>query len=319
MRKILPYIIGFIIAFQSTLPPLEFDIQLINDPVKFVWAYLLIGVLAIYFIFSNANVYLKIIIPYLYINSFLSSGPHSSMVTVVWAVICAYFYLLCLQVEDWRPVFRIVRSILILEIFLLILKFYNKETLLNFGKGSTMCAGSVGNIMQLKSLMIILVAFGLQGIKKISKYLKYVYAGLFIFAVWYFFAFDVLAKFNYARGSVWIEAIKLTLNNNSIIGYGIGTFKWLFCVLGHGRFELEGNWTTAHNVFIEMFFEGGIIGLLPLIAGITHLLWRSHNTLRLGVILILFTLMFYFPVQQESTCIILFAFLAYSERRIKYG
>ena len=317
-KKIIPYLVGFIISLQAIIPPLELSINFTNSPMRFVWTFLFCGILAFYVIFTKANIFLKILIPYLFLNSFLSRIPHLSMSSFIWAVIGIYFYLLCLEIEDWKPIFRFAWCILILELFLFALQRFSKDTLLNFGQdvAKIACIGSVGNSMQFKSLIIILTAFLIQSIRPKK---KYVLAACFILipiTLYYYISHYAWQNFLYARWSVWMKSLELSFKH-PIFGNGIGTFKAIFPTLAHGHFEAEGMWTNPHNIFVEFLFETGMIGFLTITSYAVYMLSKIRKHLLLGGLLILYTLCLHFPFFQDSGSLLLMAFLAYSDKELK--
>ncbi len=316
MKKLIPLFIGFAVSILAIIPPLGFSVNFTNSPIRFVWTFLFCGILAFYFIFTRANIFLKILIPYLFLNSFLSSIPHVSMAAFIWIVIGAYFYLLCLHVKDWRPVFKIVGCILMLQLMLAGLKILNKETLLNFGKTATMCFGSVGNGMQFKSLIIVLIAFAMQGLNIQKKYIKAFILVSLISILGLFLTRSNIYYFTYARGAVWLETIRLSLRH-PFIGYGLGTYEAIFHVLAKGGFIIEGVWTNAHNDFLQFLFDAGFIGFIVLVAYIGQLLIKCRGILLLGFAMIMLTLCIHFPMQQNSTQLLIIAFFAYCEQRVK--
>lgn len=318
MKKILTYLIGSFIAIQAVTPPLKFSITFISDPVKFSWAFLGAGVLSFLFIFSKANIWLKIFIPYLYLNTFISAAPYVSMQTFLWLISGAYFYLLCLEVEDWTPIFNIISAVLMLQIFLLALQFLRIETLLNFNEKGIACFGSVGNPMQLKSLILISSAFVIQRFSINPKFMPFLYAILIVCAISYFlYKGSIWQNFLYARGPVWQETIKLWLKR-PFVGYGFGTFKALFHALSpplHAK--LEGVWTNAHNDSLQMLFDTGIAGFSLYAGYIISLIRKCRGVLLAGGLILLFTMTFYFPSYQNSTCMMMLAFLAFAEKTIR--
>lgn len=316
MKKFIPLIICFLIILLTIIPPLEFSINFTNSPIRFVWTFLFFGVLSFYFIFTKANIWFKILLPYLFLNSFLSRIPHLSMASFIWIAIGAYFYLLCLEIKDWNPIFKTLWCILALEISLLALKIFHKETLLNFGKMATNCFGSVGNQMQFKSLIIVLLAMLIQSIKPRRKYVIVAYGLCALFFARYIFNHTAWRYFFYARGAVWLETFKLSLKH-PIIGYGLGTYPAIFHALGRGGFEAEGLWDNAHNIFAQFLFEAGSIGFTLLVSYVVCLLSKCRGLLLLGGILIIYTLSVHFPLHQNSTQLLLFVFLAYCQQETK--
>ena len=316
MKKLIPFIIGFILAIQALTPPFEFSIQFTHSPVQFVWVFLFFGLLAICFIFTKAHRYLKFLIPYLFVNSFFSHTPHLSMTAFIWVVAGAYFYLLCLECENWQPVFKILCGLFVLEAFLFFLKAFNNDVLLNFGQETDACVGSVGNPMQFKALLILLLAFLIQDMKSFKKYIKWVYIIFVPFSICLMLSKNFWYHFVYSRVSVWIETIKLAWQH-PIIGWGLGTYKAIFNALVRGCFEAEGVWENAHNEPIEAFMEIGLIGIIPLILFAIYLLKGCRGLALLGSLMMMFTLCVYFPAHQPHTSLLLVAFVAYRERQIR--
>lgn len=337
MKKLIPFIIGAILTIQAITPPLEFSIHFTNSPIQFVWTFLFFGILALYFIFTKANIYLRILIPYLFINCFFSRAPHLSMTAFIWVMLGAYFYLLCLHNKDWQPVFKILCCVFVLEAFLFLLKSCHKEVLLNFGKEATSCFGSVGNNMQFKSLLIILLAFLLQNMKSLKKYIVWLYGAIGSFGIYCFLFRNVWKDFLYARGAVWRETFNLSMRH-PIIGWGIGTYKAVFPALARGKlesdrgkFEFEGVWENAHNELGEAFMEIGSIGIIPLLLYVLYLFEIKFKVSKgrikitrgcrglslLSSLMVMFTMCFYFPMHQPHTSLLLVAFAAYRERQIR--
>ena len=317
IRKLLSVIVGLIITFLVIIPPLELSINFTNSPIRFVWTFLFCGVLSFYFIFSKANIFLKVLVPYLFLNTFLSSIPHFSMAAFIYAIAGAYFYLLCLEIRDWKIVLRFLLSILMLESLLAALRILNRETLLNFGKSITDCWGSVGNGMQFKALIIILVAFTIQGLSLSRKYIIGLSVGLALICGIYFFSnTKIVSNFMYARGPVWYQTIEAA-GEHPVVGYGLGTFKVVFPALSEGWFTAEGRWENTHNDFLQVLFETGLVGFIVLLAYVIYLLIQCTGVVRIGILMIVFSMCFYFPMRQDSTCPLLIMFLSFCDYKIR--
>ena len=314
MRKFIPYIVSAIIAIQAFTPPFEMAVRLTNSPLQFVWIFLLCGFLSIYFIFTKANIFLKVLLPYLFINCFLSAAPWISYTSFVWVAVAAYFYLLCLEIEDWEPVFKTVICILLVEEILVILSAFSKDTLYNFGQTQIICIGSVGNMMQFKSLMLILAAIAIQRGRGLRKYLPLIYLSLILTAICYFFFHHVGPNFMYARGPVWFDALNLA-GKHPVIGWGLGAFKATFASLAHGAYDFEGSWTNAHSFPVQMFYEIGRTGYIILAAYAISLASKCRGMLLLGALLVGFTLLFHFPDREPSTALLIILFIALIERK----
>jgi len=238
------------------------------------------------------------------------------MTAFIWVIAGAYFYLLCLENKDWKPVFKILSCVFVLEAFLFLLQACHNDVLLNFGKKATNCVGSVGNPMQLKALMILLLAFLIQEAKSFRKYIIWMYAAIISFGIYRLLFTRTWEYFLYARGAVWLETLKLS-RQHPIIGWGLGTYKSIFHALAHGHFTIEGIWQNAHNEPIEALFEIGLIGIIPLILYAIYLLKGCRGMALIASILVMFVLCVYFPAHAPHTSLLLVAFVAYREQKIK--
>ena len=110
-----------------------------------------------------------------------------------------------------------------------------------------------------------------------------------IFLLFYFKYADKLTSADFkTRGGVWKYAIQstlkgniniehfgnnITIKTNSLYGYGLGKFLLYFPFVpqksNHFNFATE-KFNHAHNDYIEIFFELGIIGIISLIALLTN-------------------------------------------------
>ncbi|GAF82247.1 unnamed protein product, partial [marine sediment metagenome] len=125
--------------------------------------------------------------------------------------------------------------------------------------------------MQLKALLILLLAFLIQEAKSFKKYIVWMYAAIISFGIYRLLFTKTWYYFLYARGAVWLETFKLSLQH-PIIGWGLGTYKAIFNALVRGHFEAEGVWENAHNEPVEAFMEIGLIGIIPLTLFVLYLL-----------------------------------------------
>lgn len=314
LKKFIPYIVGAIIAIQAMTPPFEFGLRLIDDKLRFVWIFLVFGVLAFYFIFTKASIWLKILIPYVFINSFITQVPTFSMISAIWVILCAYFYLLCLEIDNWDTMVKIVSAVLCVEFLTVVLESFGKDTLLNFYQVPGQGAGTIANSMQLKAFIFIAMAFLIAvGKPKILKKNIWV-TGTFIFcwALGYLIVSHKIADYLYARGPVAVSAVALWCQH-PVIGWGVGTFKGIFPTLAHGHFSIEGQWTHAHNTFVEILFELGIIGYYLFIGYCLSLFTRAKGFLTFAMIIVGVVMSMTFPDRQTTVVPILILFTAYAD------
>lgn len=118
--------------------------------------------------------------------------------------------------------------------------------------------------------------------------IKYLIVGLFIVGVLFFrYGDDVsIADFG-TRGAVWNEAIKdvfkqrITIGSQEvkgslINGYGLGNFLNIFPYIeGQGKFNYSNEkFTHAHNDYIEVFSDLGLLGLLSILILLFNFVYR---------------------------------------------
>ncbi|MCP4622370.1 MAG: O-antigen ligase family protein [bacterium] len=88
------------------------------------------------------------------------------------------------------------------------------------------------------------------------------------------------------RATVWTDTL-IMLGDNSvrdwILGHGIGSFRYYFPA--YDTFKQGGkslSWNFPHNIFFQIIFENGLIGLAAIMVGVTLLLvglWRGYRLL----------------------------------------
>jgi len=88
------------------------------------------------------------------------------------------------------------------------------------------------------------------------------------------------------RITVWTDTLNL-LGHNSVkdwlLGHGIGSFRYYFP--DYNTFKVDGkivNWNFPHNVFFQIIFENGLIGLVTILGGMGLLMigiWRGYHQL----------------------------------------
>lgn len=273
------------------------------------------GFLGVFFIFTKVDIILKVLSVYLFFNCFTSKAPYLSFTAYFSVILCLYFYLLCLKLKDWDFVYKAVLSIFILNIIFIINQLLGRDTLFNFGQTVPVRFGAIGNLMQLKSFMIILLAFIIAygRFSIIKKYYRQAFALAVIFGIFYIAKHNAVHWFLYARGPVWLETVKLSFQH-PFIGYGIGTYKTMFPPLSNYICGSEGVWMAAHNTFLQMIWEIGYLGV-SLVAVFTgrlfYLIFKTKNNhLIVGGLLLLYTLSVHFPDRRINMILIIFLFLA---------
>ncbi len=88
------------------------------------------------------------------------------------------------------------------------------------------------------------------------------------------------------RVTVWTDTLNM-LGGNSVkdwlFGHGIGSFRYYFP--DYNTFKVDGkivDWNFPHNVFFQIIFENGLIGLVTILGGMAFLMigiWRGYHRL----------------------------------------
>jgi O-antigen ligase len=135
-----------------------------------------------------------------------------------------------------------------------------------------------------------------------------------------------------------VKAIKLT-QVCPVFGHGIGTFKVIFPYLQvvKDKFFPEGFWFTAHNDFVQLYFEAGILGILAIGIFIIYLVnifrfkdrrkylypVKDENATPASIyqidpkmvfaslIMLLTNMLVHFPTRMCQTVLIIIAFIAF--------
>jgi len=316
------YLVLIPLLLLALTPPQPFQVPMIANSFLWLWLVLISGFLGVFYIFTKADIILKILSVYLFISCFFSKAPAISFSAYFSVIACLYYYLLCLKLKDWSWVYKSILGVLFLNIIFMLAQFMRTDTVLNFAQVDPIRFGTIGNGMQLKSFIIVLSAF-IISYKKFSfikKYLKQIIVGAVIFCVFYLFWHKVIPAFLYARGPVWLYTLKLSLKE-PIFGYGIGTYKALFPALSHYSVAgTEGIWMTAHNCLAQIIFEAGYIGAGLVVAFFGKTFYRvikqRNLYLTIGMSLLTFTLMVHFPDRMIEAVLIIVAYLAFVNKEI---
>jgi len=177
-----------------------------------------------------------------------------------WSVIvCAYYYLLCKQVQDFEPVKKVIQAIFLFIALLIIMQLFGLDTLCNFNQKTPLILGTIGNKMILGTFVCVLAPFLIQvswlnwiallliaHISDSSGTMLSICAGLGLYLamtnkklrLWVIIAAIAFPCFvayktgdfkvfnGPGRYQVWKRTIELT--NKKPQGYGIATYRLIF-------------------------------------------------------------------------------------------
>jgi hypothetical protein len=324
MKKLITAIVLIFTVVVGLMPCVEIPLKIAGSRL-WLWLVILSGFLGLYTINFKMNVYVKAIAIFGFISLFFSQTPFFSQYAYMELLACIYFYYLCTLVEDWSGIFRTLNIMFLVSLVFMVMQYFHKDNILNYGSPVGGYCGTVGNPMQNKSFILILLALIIQNLKWLKPYIKMIWVVVIMAAIAYFFDHHCMANLFVYRGPVWLETIRLSghkLNSTSgiLFGYGLGSYKMLFHVIGQISYlvSIEGIWYNAHNFFVQALFEMGVIGCLLVTAYVITLFLKCKGILLVGALIIIYTLMFHFPDRVPSTVPLLILFAAYIERKV-YG
>lgn len=167
MKKLIPILALIPLVILTITPPMMFSLDCKINSTFWLWMTFASGFLAFLFLYQKVSTWLKLLVVWCFVSSFLSRAPFISF-TMFWSVIvCAYYYALCLKIDDWTPVKKTIQAIFFFVILLVIMQLIGKDTLLNFKEkipdvlhgGNTPVVGTIGNRMIFSSFTSILAPF----------------------------------------------------------------------------------------------------------------------------------------------------------------
>lgn len=350
MKKLIPYIALIPLVLLALCPPWSFQLDCTVNSLFWLWMVLLSGFATFLFIYQNVSIWLKLFLIYSFISCFFSRAPFISF-TMLWSVVvCAYYYVLCRNIENWTPVVKTIQAIFFLICSFLIIQLFGKDTLFNFYTKTPVIFGTIGNRMIFSSFVSCLAPFliinplnwiplsllalishssgavlalGMGGATLLWFKVKRARIALvaLIIAIPIIFAFktgdfskDVLRA---GRLPMWNDGIQLCLKKP--MGYGIATWKILYPVLCSKEVKAQQpgrEWSTAHNDFLQIPFEVGIPGLILLAGWVISILRKLKDPLKIaGLMILVGTMSVHFPARLCQTVLIIIMYIAYCERK----
>ena len=305
--KIYSYVAIVVFTLLASIPSV--DIVIKNPPSHYwPWMIVIAGFLGVFTLFIKTSWPVRVIAIVGFIHCFFSAIPYVSFTSYVSLVACCYFYILCCKITDWSIVFKAIQAIVILNCLFMVMQFFHKDTVLNFGHHETEQYGTIGYHMWMASFGTILGAvllpfnifnlffsFGVAlfvhstwtflcasvGTAVYFSHRNKNKAGVlllilcFIFIGWAITDQKIMENMNTTSGrmGIWEQSIRLA-NEHPWKGFGIGTYKDLFFGLS-GLHCME--WKTAHNFLIELCFEIGYPLTACVAFGLGWLAWVLYK------------------------------------------
>jgi O-antigen ligase len=353
MKNIHAYIALPWIILLANIPPINFLIRIPRNDLWFVLV-LISAFFGIYTLWFKTDWKIKVVAIWILILCFFSTSFAVSFSSYVSVVLGCYFYINCLKIKDWTVVFRVLQTLVFLNVLLLTMQFFGHDTLLNWSRGNAIeCYGAIGHHMQMGSFSVIITAMLLSF--SIWNLLLPLTVAFFCKTTWTFvcailgiilliyFKNKTLSKIllisslslfcivsmqhgskvreNLAgsgRLDVWEKTIHFAMQK-PWTGWGVGQYSVIFPGLDITPQHFQP-YSTAHNAFLELLFETGIPFTLFVVWWFANLfwrLWRAREILCLaGFSMMLCDSLVHFPDRMAQCVPIIICFLAFCEHRL---
>lgn len=347
------FFISLCIMLSALVPVIYFAVPMPHDGLWF-WYVLIAAFFGLFLWNFNVWIPIKIISVGMLLICFFNHDIDTCYTQYIVIVICCYFYWLCSRIKDWTFVFLTVRTLVFLNVLLIVMQRFGYDSLLNFGRDKGASFGILGQHMQEASFLTIATAF-LFPHNRMFVFLLAPIAWIchsswtaFNFGVNVFFYFrkrapvtiaflsillfcgleikykKILMNTQYSTGrlEVWKQA-EYRAARYPLTGYGPGTFKIIFPAVQEWPGERYKGipYKTAHNFIVQLLFETGRI-FTGFILGV--LFWLGAELYRyklydcfMGLSLMFVDALMHFPDRMFQTVPMIIAYLAYCNSRIR--
>jgi len=141
-----------------------------------------------------------------------------------------------------------------------------------------------GSRMAMFSLPVITFAyFSLQRGVKIKDMLLWVIFFSFLWLTMYLVFPEARSFSRFDQGfedmgriQIWISSINIWIQNNILFGIGVGNSVLFSTVDFFGNNAVESKIDNAHNLYLDMLLERGILGLITFLMFIKHLFFKTE-------------------------------------------
>ena len=345
IRKLYPYLALIPIIGFALIPPINVGLEA-PSPLITTWLILIAAFFGFYTLFLKTNLFVKAIAIGGFINCFFSRTPYLSFITYLSVVTCCYFYIFCTRIENWKPIFKALQIVVLLNVVLILFQISGNDKLLNFGLPSINCYGTIGSCNQvgglinsLTAILVLVSPFYLAlplAIGIVAKSMGTFFAGMLGLFVWLsriklskvkiivaalvliFFILMGIKQNDFKEGSgrtpVWKKTIQLA-NQHPIAGWGMGSYKYIMN-------SYIPTFRMAHNSSLQVLFEFGYPGLIFLIALFGILFYKLIKIKSMmcvsGLTILVTDSMLHFPDRQIQVVLIIILFLAYCTKELSH-
>lgn len=343
----------------ACIPPIDFAVTTPGE--YFPWLIVLAIFIGLYLFWLPVGWFIRMVSLLSLFNCFLSSAPLASFISYVWVVAVCYFWAACMYMNQTGSVIGMLRCLLLVNTIFFGMQMLGQDTLLNFHE--QICFGVVGQHMQSASFSVVLAstlmiggplilifpavvsifcnsagAFisTLAGLlvvvidrRRLPAFLLLLVLGISIFVAWLVITGKLQQNMSMGSGrwGCWVKSFELA-NQKWLTGWGIGTYKILFPVLGN---MVAFPWKTAHNCWIQMYFETGVIGISMMVGcfgsctvQLLKLCRRAAHRQQAqwclsGLVMIMVNMCFHFPTRMIQSVLLIVLFLSICQKVVNNG
>lgn len=369
MKNINSYIVAITLCVLGLFPPLYLAMRPPHE--FWLWMVVICGFAGFYTLFMKVDPVVKIVAVGGFIHCFFSNVIFISFTAYTHLIIACYFYILCRTIKDYSIVFKFLQCLLLINVFFFFMQFMGHDVLLNFKNqtcfgvvGQYMQSASftvvvAAALIPYRSINIFFPLFTSWFCNSAGAFLcfvmgtteyffrsdnkKAIYKGiavlLGVFGAWLWLSGKFTENMNMDTGRMgaWLKTLKLIIIDRAdgsidwghiFIGWGIGTYKGAFPSLGNmGGFP----WKTAHNCWLQIWFETGLAGLSVAVGYSGYLIINLFRLYRrkvlraqaracmAGFMMISINMMFHFPTRMIQTVLIIVFFISYCQGVIDNG
>lgn len=155
MSKIASYIAAAALGLLAVHPPIGYTFQPMINSFEWLYAVIASGLLAFFLMTQKINIFLKVLLGYLFFNCFLSQAPASSFNMFMIASATMLFYLIARHL-DFEPIMKMIEAVFWMQVFILIVQQCGRDTLMEFDRQHKVFFGTVFQPMRMGSLLAIM-------------------------------------------------------------------------------------------------------------------------------------------------------------------
>jgi hypothetical protein len=158
MKKIISWFAALSLGLLVIAPAFNYSIPVLVNSYTWTYAVAVSALLGFVFIHQKVHFSLKILIPYLFANCFLSQVPYLGFNAYILIVASCFFFLL-FQNCNFNIILTVLASAFWLEVILSSFQLLGMDKLLSFNSSESVFLGTVMQYMRFSSVLAILTPF----------------------------------------------------------------------------------------------------------------------------------------------------------------